>query len=175
MPVSWSKPKADAEPVKLLAECLKRYRPDLFDAKVRVLVMLAHNPDGPALKRGGDPCAALVKVCGLHDRVAHGYDAEVKLDDREWEDFTDRRRRAVLFHELKHLELVTKGLDDGREVVALDDCGRPKLKLTPGDWVAGDGFHDVVEEFGEDALEYENAERAWGAAERAAGPLPAGR
>jgi hypothetical protein len=136
--------------------------PDLAEAKVRVLVMLAHNADGPALKKAGYAAAALVKVLGLHDRVALGYDAEIKLDEREWDDFTTDRRAAVLMHELRHLELVQKEVEGGRLVLQRDDVGRPKLKLREGDIYAGDGFTDVIEEFGEEALEAENYERAHG-------------
>lgn len=174
MPVTWSDPGADGEAVRLLGHVLKKYTPDLAEAKVRVRVLFAHNVDGPALKRGGYPAAAIVRVRSLKQRVDTGYDAEVAIDEREWDDFTTDRKAAVLFHELSHLELVMKEVEGGRQVLQRDDIGRPKLKVKPGDWNGGDGFVRVVEEFGEEALEWENADNAHQLAEAALRKAPAG-
>jgi hypothetical protein len=53
-------------------------------------------------------------------------------------------------------------------IVQTDDIGRPKLKLVPGDWNAGDGFRAIVREFGDDAIEFANIRSAWAFAEKAA-------
>jgi hypothetical protein len=148
MSATYGKPDADAE--ALLARALRDFHPRLHEAEVRVALLMAANGEGPALKKAGYPCAALVSVVPLDWRLLCDFDARIKIDRRTWDDLTEDGRLALLDHELSHLQL------DGTK---RDDLGRPKLKAIPADWNGGDGFKEVVARHGEAALEYENARR----------------
>jgi hypothetical protein len=61
----------------LLADLVALYHPEQAEAGVTYLVLLAHaprddegDPQGAALKHGGYPCAGLVKINSLKERVA---------------------------------------------------------------------------------------------------------
>jgi hypothetical protein len=58
----------------------------------------------------------------------------------------DQRRRALLHHELTHIEAWDR---------TRDDIGRPALQTRHGDWNF-DGFHRIVELYGEQSVEYRN-------------------
>ena len=132
---------------------------DLRDAGVRVGARFAFaavdektgEPKGHALKHHGWPAAAVVKIVSQKDRVSGMPDAMIDIDGMAWEqDWSNERKRAVLDHELTHL-LVQRD-DEGN--IKLDDCCRPKLKMRPHDAEIG-VFYDVVERFGEAAIEAE--------------------
>ncbi|HEY1187697.1 MAG TPA: putative metallopeptidase [Gemmata sp.] len=158
---------ADADVLTLVARVMERYRPRLHQAAVRIGVLMAHNSDAPAVKHGGYPASATIRVVSLKDRVTKEYDAEMMIDAREFEGLRERQQQALIAHELHHLDTVDlsrdelAARDDGDPVTwKTDDLGRPKLKLVKGDWHAGDGFRVVVQEFGADAIEFENIARA---------------
>lgn len=174
---------ADAEVLDLLAEVMGEHHPQLAEAKVRVAVVMASNPDGPAIKQAGYPALAKIKVVSLKDRVTKGRDAELLVDEREWYDFHHKHRLALLDHELSHLTLVmlppdklraARSDDPDAPAWALDDLGRPKLKTVNGDWNPGDGFMAVVARHGEFAIEFLNLSRAWARAKAAAEQSSAG-
>lgn len=158
---------ADEDTFNDVARRLTVHRPDLAGAGVRVGVLMAWNPDGPAVKHGGYPAAATIKVIAHRDRVSKQYDAELVIDQTIWDGLRPRQREALIAHELQHLELVIRVDDEGGQSVQLDDGGRPKLKTRPGDWNAGDGFAEVVAEFGDDAVEYANLRQCWRLADQA--------
>lgn len=165
MSTSWSKPERDendprGNPVMLAANLQRRFHQPLHDAEVRTLILFARNEDGPALKRGGYPAAAIVRVLPLKWRVVTGCDALIELDQRVWEEADRDRRAAIIDHELSHLQPVEKEVDGGRTVLARDDIGRPKLTIKDGDFFAGDGFVEVIERHGEAALEVANVTAA---------------
>ena len=58
------------------------------------------------------------------------------------------KQRALLDHEVAHLELVR---DDAGKVKT-DDAGRPRLRIRPHDYQTG-GFWDVIERHKEAACE----------------------
>lgn len=160
---------------------LRSHHQEMAELGVRVGVLWAENEDGDALTHGGYPAAAKIKVVPQRDRITKGYDAELLVDRKWWEDESPRRRRALVAHELRHLKLAKKDIR-GAMRVQYDDNGRPKLKTVPGDWNGGDGFYEIVREFGADAVEYLNALSVWAKADGAerAGPeldlfTPAGR
>lgn len=141
---------------------------DMRGVGVRVGVLMAENPKGPAVKLHGAPCNATIRVVPHKDRVTKGYDAEMLIDRRNWDGFTPRQREALVAHELKHLMLVKKrDRDTGHMRIQFDGGGRPKLKTRPGDWDAGDGFAEIVAEFGEDAVEFHNIKSCWKLADQA--------
>lgn len=170
--------KADDEVTDLLAWVMGQFHQDLDEAKVHVGVLVAENPNGDAVKHGGYPAFACIRLVSARDRVAKVYDAELLLDGGKWDDLRPTQRVALLDHELSHLRLKkswrTPVLDANEEPTGEttlhweeDDEGRPGLKLVKGDWSVGDGFAAVVARHGPDAIEYASIALARGHAERA--------
>ncbi len=170
--------KADDKVVTLLTRALQKWHADLFEANVLIGVLMASNPDGDAVKHGGYPAFATIKVVSLKDRVSKGTDAEMLIDEGKWEDLRPGQQMALLDHELSHLKLKKSwrsqilGSDNeptGETELKFesDDLDRPKLKTVPGDWNCGDGFRSVVARHGNDAIEFENIARCRAAAEAA--------
>lgn len=162
MPTVFSKPEPLDPIPQLVIGLMNKWHQELSKAGVKVGVILAANPDGVAVTHGGYPAMATMKIVSLKDRLVKGYDAELLIDEREWEDLTDESRAALIDHELCHLDLVTK--EDpisGNMILQRDDLGRPKLRTRKGDWNVGDGFRDVVFRHGDDAVEFENIRRAF--------------
>lgn len=168
MPVSYS--AADQDVLDLLNDVMRECHRPLFDAAVRVGVLMAVNDTGDAVTGGGYPAYAKIKVISLKDRVLKCVDAEVVIDLHEWDRFTPAVREALLDHELSHIVLKAFSYEpvldaDGEptgEVEILfekDDQGRPKLKARRGDFNAGDAFERVIARRGRDALEFLNAKR----------------
>lgn len=135
---------------------MKQHHPELVELEVRITVLFANAPvdektgevKGHALRHHGWPAQAVIKVNSHKDRVAGKADADLSLDEENWQRLTDRQREALLHHELLHLEV--KSDDEGH--AQTDDCGRPKLKIRPHDWEVG-GFHQVAENYREDSPE----------------------
>jgi hypothetical protein len=164
MPTTYT--MADTDVTNLLLRVMARRCPRLHDAGVKVGVLMARNPDGPPLKRGGYEVLAMIKPVPLKDRLTKGYDAELVIDGGEYERLRGRQQEALLAHQLAHIDTIDLTPAEMRareqdETVTwkTDDLGRPKLKSVPGDWQAGDGFKQVVAEYGSDAIEYENIAR----------------
>jgi len=156
MPKTYSLPDDDV--VQMLASVKREYHPDLEAYGVRIQpIFVSTDGDGPAVKHGGYPAVASIKAVPGKDRLTKRYDAELLIDRTLWDGFSDQHRRALLDHELMHLEVKT---DDAGSPV-LDDLGRPKLKMRPGDWNAGDGFKAVVERHGDYADEFDALRRAY--------------
>lgn len=154
MPTSYS--QADDATVALLTRTIAEFHPQLKQHEVIIGVLIAANPDGPAVKHAGYAAAATIKVVPLKDRLTKGYDAELLIDNEHWKECRKEHRVAILDHELSHLEVAkTKG-----GAVKRDDLGRPKLKILPGDIVQSDGFRDVVKRHGEYAPEVITLRRA---------------
>ena len=153
--------KADLLAFELIKELIAAHHPELEEAGVRVGCLFAFaptdektgEPKGPALKHHGNPAAALVKIVSHKDRVAGMPDAVICVDGLAWEkDWNEQRRRAVLDHELTHLEVARD--EDG--AIKLDDCHRPRLKMRPDDW-ALTGFESIAKRYKEAAIEVETA------------------
>jgi len=158
------------EPVKkVVDEAVKSWHRRLKDMNVRLGVLVAANGDGPAVRHNGYPALATIRVTPLKDRVTKGFDAELLIDEREWNGMKSEHRLALCDHELTHLVIVK---DKKSGEVKLDDLGRPKLRSRKGDWNGGDGFAEVVERHGDFAVEFLNAQRAFSKAKAAAARKP---
>jgi hypothetical protein len=151
--------QAPAEVVALVQEVLSSLRKDLVEVGVTLGCRFAHaprnettnEPKGPALKHHGYPAAAVIRVVSQKDRVAGLPDALIDFDGDRYDDFSEEEKRALIDHELTHLEL----LRDEEGQPKLDDCFRPRLRLRPHDAEIG-VFYDVVERHGPAALETQN-------------------
>lgn len=155
---------ADREVIEVLNNTIAEFRHDLGEADVRIGCLMAINDTGHAVKHGGYPALATVKVVPQKDRITKNYDAEIVIDEKAWESMNKKCRVALLHHELMHLEL---NRDDKTNQVRLDDNGRPKLKSRPGDLYASDGFKEVIAVHGEYAAELQSYRFALAKAEAA--------
>lgn len=158
---------------RLIEDRIATACPDLQRVGARIGVLFAYNPSGPAVKHGGYAASATIRIVPLKDRVVKNYDAEMLIDSTVWESLQPRQRIALIAHELQHLKPVRRrDRVTGAMTDVFDDIGRPRLRTVPGDWNAGDGFRDIVKEFGDDAIEYDSIRRAWANADgaRQAGP-----
>lgn len=154
---------ADADCVAMIKELMADNHPELTEAGVRVGARFAYpavnestvEPRGPALTHGGYAAAAVVRRISQKDRVAGLPDAIIDIDGEAWKDeWNEDRKRAVLDHELQHLEISR----DEEGAVKLDDCNRPKLKLRLHDWQLG-GFEAIARRHGDAAIEVEAAKQ----------------
>jgi hypothetical protein len=149
---------ADASVHALAKEVMEAHHPELRmpDGEfVRLCIMMAFgdaNSDEPSLKLHGYPAAAIVKVIPYDQRVDKRADAEIKIDQSQWDSFTENQQRALLDHEITHLEIQK----DKDGFVKTDDAGRPKLGVRLHDWQLG-GFRSIAERYGTDAIEVMNA------------------
>ena len=148
--------------VKEMAEAILEefisYKP-LVEAKVKIDFLFAYaevgedgESKGYALMKHGIRALGITRKMGIKDRVMGRGDAEVALDGDWWEDATPGRRKALLDHELHHIEV--KLDEDG--VVIRDDLKRPKLKLRKHDVEVG-WFALVAGRHGSNSLEIEQA------------------
>jgi hypothetical protein len=119
---------------------------------VKICILMASNDtaeDGePAVKCHGYPAQAVVSVIPYKQRVDKRADAEIILDEQNWVDLTEPQQRALLDHEITHLQMQT----DENGFVKTDDVGRPKLKLRLHDFQLG-GFRTIAKRYGADAPE----------------------
>lgn len=138
------------------------YKP-IVEAKVKIDFLFAFaevseddegdtKAKGFALMKHGIRALGITRKLGIKDRVMGRGDAEVCLDGDWWEEATPARRRALLDHELHHIEVKT---DEEGEVLR-DDLKRPKIKLRKHDVEVG-WFAIVAGRHGSSSLEIEQA------------------
>lgn len=137
--------------IAIAKEIIQDHYPDLIEADVTVMYLFARNESGDALKHGGYPAAALVKLNNLRDRVAGLSDATIMIDEDRWKDWNEERRIAILDHELMHLEV--RRNDSG--AIEYDDCNRPKIRLRKHDFNYG-GFNAIVRRHGDSSVEVQS-------------------
>jgi len=132
---------------------------DLREAKVKIDFLFAFAEvgedgvsKGHALTKHGIRALGITRKLGIKDRVMGRGDAEVALDGDWWTDATPARRRALLDHEMHHIEVKL----DEEGVVLRDDLKRPKLKLRKHDVEVG-WFAIVAGRHGSSSLEIEQA------------------
>lgn len=142
---------------KVLEEFLS-YK-DIIEAKVKIDFLFAFaecgeggDSKGHALTKHGVRALGITRKIGIKDRVMGRGDAEVCIDGDWWEEATPARRRALLDHELHHIEIVVD--EDG--AVIRDDLKRPKLRLRKHDVEVG-WFALVAGRHGSSSLEIEQA------------------
>lgn len=166
MPTTYSEPELFDDVRTLLAHVSRKWHQPLVECEVRILVLFASNPDGPALKKSGAPVAARIRVLSLMWRVATSHDVLLEIDETTWNELEEDSRAALIDHELAHVAVVDFNEvenEDGTKSARFkrDDIGRPKLTTIDGDWQSGDGFLDVVKRHGEAAIEAINSRRVF--------------
>ena len=143
---------ASESTLALLTEVREQYHARLDEAEVKIGVLMAFaatdentgERKGSAIRGyAGAPAGAQVKKVSTRDRLTKGYDVEMLLDGDEWPNMADAHRRALLDHELTHIETTGK----------VDDLGRPKVKMRPEDFIAW-GFWEIIQRHGTAAMEH---------------------
>jgi hypothetical protein len=95
-------------------EILRQYHPDLkmtgdlSDSPYRGWVSLClmmvsqenRESEDPPLKVNGYPAAAVVSVIPHKQRADKRADAEILIDQRQWDDLTEPQQRSLLDHEI---------------------------------------------------------------------------
>lgn len=145
--------KADEKVLSVVEELVNKYYPELKDAGVTIDVLIATNEKSNAVTLGGYKCAAVVRVTKLKDRVKGIADAEIVIDGEAYDGMTPNRKRALIDHELHHLEIQ---YDDKTGEIKRDDQHRPKLKLKKHDYHFG-WFTIIAERYGLDSIEVQQA------------------
>jgi hypothetical protein len=115
-----------------------------------ILMAESDKEDKPSLKHHGYPAAAIISITSPEERVSGGTDLRLRIDSHDWERMNNRRREALIAHELLHIQVATVPGEDTTPVT--DDYGRPKIKLRMHDWEVG-GFSQIVDWYGDDAIE----------------------
>lgn len=128
----------------------KTYHRELHVAGVTVQVLF-HFDDRPLLVRGW-PAHAYVKVTNLKERALDQKDATIVVCKASWDQMDDRKRIALVDHELYHLQVCKD--PEGR--LKTDDLNRPKLRLRKHDIEVG-WFVEIAKEHGPDSIECEQA------------------
>jgi len=107
----------------------------------------------PALKSSsGHAAAAQISLVSKKDQLSKNYEVEILFDGPMWDGMTDKKRLAILDHELTHIEIAKD--KDGH--AKIDDLtGKPKLKLIPDQFHLW-GFLDIAKRHGEDSSEVAN-------------------
>lgn len=150
----------DEEVIALVDSVMRAYHTPLADAGVTTHALFARDYDETtgdaiqAVKRAGYPAAAKISVTSLADRARGIPDAKLVIDEYSWKHLDANRRRALIDHELQHLEL---SVDFHTMEIKLDDLERPKLKLRVHDFEVG-YFRAVVLRHGKAAIEAEEIE-----------------
>jgi hypothetical protein len=139
--------------ISLMGGVIDEFFPDIrrCEPELAISVLMADNEDNPggALKKYGAGVVAMIKRSSKEDKAENGPDLRILIDADRWRGSSERRQRAILAHELRHVEIQW---EPGGRVPQADAYGRPKIKLVADDWVLT-GFEDVAEWFGEDAVE----------------------
>lgn len=143
--------RADSGTRDYVIEVMREYHPRLDEAGVTVEVrwQIAGDGEEHAIKVKGYPALATIAITPLKYRCLNVADAQIDIDRAKWVDMDDDRRKALIDHELYHLELVE---DEETGEVKRDDADRPKLRIRPHDWEIG-GFDAIAQRHQEHAAE----------------------
>ena len=142
---------ADESVYEVLKTACDTYHTKLAKLNVRFGVIMVSSvdkdgePDGkPALKSSsGHPAAAKVGLVSAKDKLSKNYDVEILIDLTVWGEMDDKKRFAVLDHEMTHVEIV----EDKDGHAKIDDNGAPKLKLIPDQFHLW-GFLEIAQRHG---------------------------
>ncbi len=111
-------------------------------------------PNAPALTHGGYPALAIARVVSHRDRVKGCADASIEMDGHWWEEASVQERKALVDHELCHLEVVYEDIE--QEIPQRDPGGRPKLRIRKHDRQYG-WFDEIAERWGRASQEHQQA------------------
>lgn len=153
MPTYQKCPKAVGAIAHEILEEFPTHRPTL-NAEVTIDFVFAYadvNDEGiatnNALTLHGTAALAICKKIRLKDRVMGRADVEIAIDGRWWETASPAECRALLDHELTHIEV--KVDENG---ICRDDASRPLIKLRKHDFQIG-WFSEIAARHGKASQE----------------------
>ncbi len=111
-------------------------------------------PNAPALTYGGYPALGITRVVSHRDRVKGCADASIEMDGHWWEEASVEERKALVDHELCHLEVAYEDLE--YQIPKQDLGGRPKLRIRKHDRQYG-WFDEIAERWGTASQEHQQA------------------
>lgn len=136
--------KADPSVENLLDKVIGEHHPHLAESGLTVDLLMAYgtvkNPLHP-VKHHGYPALAVIRIMSAKDRAKGLSDCEITIDGEWWKKAPIENRKAVLDHELTHLQ------SDGE-----DDEGRLRLCIRRHDIQLG-LFTEVAQRHGIHSLE----------------------
>ena len=147
--------EADGQIATVVEELVAEYheRHKLPPGLITVRALLAYSaldrngePKGPAIKHNGYPAAAQVKILSAKNRVLAACDVVIELDGHYAGKWSEQELRAVIFHELCHLEF--KKVEE--------ETGAVKLAMRLHDYQFG-WFDDAARVYGRDSMEVKQA------------------
>lgn len=140
--------EVDQNTIDLLNEIKAKEHTDLPE-DIRIGMLFAFDVDRegnitekPPIKNQGYPASAKIQIVKLKDRFTKNLDVEILIDGEFWKYADEPTKRAILDHELEHLEFTGDR----------DDLDRPKLKLKKDDFCVW-GFTSIIKRHGEAAQE----------------------
>ncbi len=156
--------RPDDDTLMLVERARSLWHGDLDKAEVTISVVMARgewddageNYNAP-IKRHGVRCAAKVKINPVAQRAEGMADATLTIDAEAWEDMTEKRKLALLDHELHHLAIVYCAESEDSKTPKSDDQGRPKLKMREHDFEVW-GFWNVIRRHGLESIEGEHVD-----------------
>lgn len=156
--------QADKDTQKLVESIMQEHHPVLAHVGVTInTVFVESDKGGPCLKLHGYTCAATIKKTPLKQRILGVADAVMTIDAWTWEELKPKQRKALIDHELYHLQVKkdTKGdyvLEFDKQTGEIigdpkrDSHDRPVLVMRLHDWELG-GFREIAERWRENAIE----------------------
>ena len=149
--------KADEELVATIKEVMKKHHEDKHIEGVTVDCLLAHTDriDGTAIKSRGTYALAYIRITSLMERVMGMADALMIIDHASMQLWKENRLRAVIDHELEHIQLIREKKNNQPR---RDDHDRPMLGIKQHDYQFG-WFEAPVKHYGYDAVEYDQAQQ----------------
>lgn len=159
---------ADTDVLNLIVSVVRKYHPDLHETGAKIGAIFASNESGSALKVHGAAALACIQAVNAKRRPHCDYDAEIMIDQSEWNRLNPFQQEALIDHELSHLkrkEHKEKKLQELRKdnpdcpAWQIDNLGRPKLGTVPADFTPGDCFASVIARHGQQAIEFIGADR----------------
>lgn len=153
--------EADDVIQKMVLGAIEKYHKEtLAKNGVRVNVLIASRESKklgviPALREKGIDVQATIQVTSLKDRARGQADANLVIDEYNWDRIANGRREALIDHMLEHLEIgSTKPTKKNAFATGtkFDDLGRPCLRIRPYDWRIV-GFEKTAERHGEASVE----------------------
>lgn len=146
---------ASSEVRDLIAELVDKSYPDIASLTTSFdLLFVETTGDGPALSCRGCPAYAVIRIVGSRERAKGAKDVEICIDKFHYANLADRTQRALLDHELFHLEPKT----DKTGAFAVDQNRRPKFKMRKHDREFG-WFDEIARRHGIHSIEVLQAKK----------------
>lgn len=147
--------KSGKEILAIMREMVNQYHDELRNATIQPAWMIRNKTD-----KDGILVLGKMKKATELERLSHGYDAFLLLNQEAWERFDDRQKRALIDHELEHL---TVSLDEGTGEPKLDGHGKTRYRIRKHDVeefqaiISRHGCHKThLRRFAEEALRVDN-------------------